>query len=192
MAFLAALPSISVLLVATRAASLGLRHGLAVAAGVVLGDLIFVALAVFGLVVLAEAMGGWFVWFQYVAGGYLIWLGISLWRRAPTAPAEPGAGRASLGASGAAGFLLTLSDQKAVLFYFAFFPVFVDVGALSWADVAVIAGITIIAVGGVKALYAYAAARGSRVASSRWGMRFNRGAAVMLVVAGVAVLARGW
>jgi len=190
MAFLAAIPSLSVLLVTSRAASSGFPHGLAVSAGVVIGDLVFVALAVFGLVVLVELMGDWFVWLKYAAGLYLIWLGLQLWRQPPAEAVQQGARQDSLYASTAAGLLLTLSDQKAVLFYFAFFPAFVEVDALSWPDIALIIGITVTAVGGVKAIYAWAAARGGRVASSKWGMRFNRGAGAMLLVTGVAVLIR--
>jgi len=49
MALLAALPSASVALVITRSATLGVANGIAVSAGIVLGDLIFILLAIFGL-----------------------------------------------------------------------------------------------------------------------------------------------
>ena len=54
---LAALPSASVALVVTRSATLGIPNGMAVAAGIVTGDLAFVMLAAAGLSVLAESMG---------------------------------------------------------------------------------------------------------------------------------------
>ncbi|WP_369334585.1 LysE family transporter, partial [Pectobacterium brasiliense] len=47
---LAAMPSSSVALVVIRSATLGVRHGVATALGIVVGDLLFVVLAIAGLV----------------------------------------------------------------------------------------------------------------------------------------------
>lgn len=49
---LAALPSLSVLAVVTRSASRGLWHGVCVALGIVLGDSLFILLALGGLALL--------------------------------------------------------------------------------------------------------------------------------------------
>lgn len=60
MVTLAAMPSTSVALVVTRAATLGVKNGIAVAAGIVVGDLLFVMLVILGLSALAEALGSFF------------------------------------------------------------------------------------------------------------------------------------
>ena len=65
MAALAAMPSTSVALVVTRSATLGVGNGIAVAMGIVLGDLVFIMLAILGLSVVAEAMGNLFVVIKY-------------------------------------------------------------------------------------------------------------------------------
>jgi threonine/homoserine/homoserine lactone efflux protein len=52
------------------------------------------------------------------------------------------------------GFLLTLGDQKATLFYLGFFPAFVDLSKLSMLDILVLIAVTIVSVGGVKLGYA--------------------------------------
>ena len=80
MVVLAAIPSASVALIVTRSATLGIKNGILVACGIVLGDLIFVALAILGMSFLAETMGSFFVIFRYVGGAYLVWLGFSLIR----------------------------------------------------------------------------------------------------------------
>ena len=49
MMVLAALPSTSVALVVVRSARLGVAHGLWVAAGIVMADLLFAALALWGI-----------------------------------------------------------------------------------------------------------------------------------------------
>ena len=72
---LAAIPSASVALVVTRSATFGVANGIAVAAGIVLADLLFIALVLLGLTVLAETMGGFFMLVRYAGALYLVWLG---------------------------------------------------------------------------------------------------------------------
>ncbi|WP_048305565.1 LysE family translocator [Halomonas sp. PR-M31] len=53
------------------------------------------------------------------------------------------------------GLLLTLGDVKAIFFYASLFPAFVNLATIGTLDIAIIAVITIVAVGGVKLGYAY-------------------------------------
>lgn len=157
---LAAIPSASVALVVVRSATGGVRNGLAVAAGIVLADLLFVALAITGMSVIAEAMGSFFVVLRYAAGAYLIWLGVQLIRSRRAPPPAPGmAPTCSTTGSFLAGFFLTLGDLKAILFYASLFPALLDLTKISLADGLLIALVTTITVGGTKALYAVAARR---------------------------------
>jgi len=90
MAVLAAIPSASVALVIARSITLGISQGIAVGAGVVIGDLIFIGLVMLGLSVLAETMGGLFLVVKYLGAFYLLWLGLSLLRAgAPVAIEQP-------------------------------------------------------------------------------------------------------
>jgi threonine/homoserine/homoserine lactone efflux protein len=164
-------------------------HGAATAAGIVAGDLLFVLLAAFGLALLVESLGALARWLPYAAGVYMIALGVALWRSRPKPTAHGGTSTASLPASFWAGLLITLADQKAVLFYMGFLPAFVDLGALTVADAGAITLITLLAVGGVKLGYAWAAGRAGALIGRRAGVLVNRLAACVLVLAGVAAMA---
>ncbi|ALS96853.1 LysE family translocator [Lacimicrobium alkaliphilum] len=155
---LAATPSTSVALVVIRSATAGFKHGVAVTCGIVLGDLIFVLLAVAGMAALAEAMGSLFIILRYLAGAYLIWFGISLLRtgNASESLTEQGSG-SSLPASFLSGLIITLGDIKAILFYASLFPAFIDVAMIGAAGLVTVIFITVVAVGGVKLGYACAA-----------------------------------
>jgi threonine/homoserine/homoserine lactone efflux protein len=156
MTALALVPSTSVALVVARSASAGFSHGSAVVAGIVLADLVFVFLAVFGMAALAEIGGGFFAVLRFLAGGYLIWFGFHLLRSTAShqlVTAERSA--AKLSSSFLSGLLLTFGDIKAIFFYASLFPVFVDLAVISPLDIAIIAAVTVIAVGGVKLGYAY-------------------------------------
>ncbi len=191
MAALSAMPSVSVFAVLARSTSAGLAHGALTAAGIVLGDVFFVLLAVFGLSLLIQALGDAFVWVQYAGGAYLLWLGVLIWRsRRHRARYQQGAVLSSPLSSFMTGLLITLADQKAVLFYLGFLPAFVDLASLAAADVALILGITVVAVGGVKLAYAVAGARAGRVLGGRFGEVTQALAAAVVLAAGVWVIVR--
>lgn len=156
---LAAMPSTSVALVVTRSATLGVGNGIAVACGIVLGDLVFVVLALFGLSVVAETIGSLFTVIKYLGAAYLIWLGLSLLKtRKNTTVSEVTTNKTgSLITSFLAGFTLTLGDIKAIFFYVSLFPIFINLAELRLADFIIIVNITVAAVGGVKIVYALSA-----------------------------------
>lgn len=179
---LAALPSTSVILVAIRASSSGFRHGAAVAAGIVAGDLLFVLLAVLGMTALAELLGSFFIVFRYLAAVYLVWFGISLLRTAASTQVPSLGRQASLKADFLSGLLVTLGDIKAIFFYASLFPAFLDMRALSAGDIGMILAITIIAVGGIKLLYAGLAARTQYLPFSPYLARPTRVAAGSVMI----------
>ncbi len=159
MAALAIIPSTSVALVVTRSATAGFANGIAVAAGIVLGDLVFVILAILGLSVIAENMAGVFIIIKYIGGTYLLWLGFSLLtsENKNNITANKASQKGGFLSSFIAGVVLTLGDVKAIFFYISLFPAFVDLSKLRIIDVFMVIIITIIAVGGVKIFYAFSA-----------------------------------
>lgn len=188
MLVLAAVPSLSVLVVTTRAVTHGFWHGVATTLGIVAGDVIFILLAIFGLVLLAEQLGDRFFLIKYFAAACLIWLGFMLWRsRNRPAAGEPH-GNGSPVSSFLAGLLLTLGDQKAILFYLGFLPAFVDLGSISTTEVFQVITIIVFAVGGVKLGYAFAAVRAGSWLAPRVGRFINMLAAGLLVTIGLFLL----
>ena len=156
---LALIPSASVALVITRSAMLGISNGIATTLGIVLGDLIFIILALYGLSALAESMGGLFLTLRYLGATYLLWLGITLLRTKQkttlslTLPKK----RTHIITSFFAGLFLTLGDIKAIFFYLSLLPTFVNLETLVPKDALIIMLITTITVGGVKLFYAFSA-----------------------------------
>ncbi|MCC1496962.1 LysE family translocator [Alcanivorax sp. 1008] len=156
MAGLALVPSASVALVIARSSSAGFINGCAVAAGIVVGDLVFVLCAILGMAALAETMGAFFLILRYLAGAYLIWFGIGLMKSSASMPiAKFDQSRPELSASFFSGLLLTLGDIKAIFFYASLFPAFVDLANITEVDILMISALTVTTVGGAKLAYAY-------------------------------------
>ena len=188
---LAAIPSVSVLTVTARAAAFGFSHGLLAALGIVVGDIIFILIAVYGLVFVSGLMGEQFFIIQLIGGFYLIWLGISLWRQRVKSSDAEKIDESSLGSSFLTGLLITLGDQKAILFYLGFLPAFIDLTSMTALDTLSIILLAVVGVGGPKVVYAWLADRTRmtlRVGdASRW---LNGLAAAIMVVVGIILLAK--
>ena len=190
---LAIVPSVSVLAVTARAAAFGFSHGLFTAAGIVVADILFILVAVYGLALIAAMMGEQFRLVQYLGAAYLIWLGISMWRADSRTRAADSVQQSSWLSSFLTGFLITLGDQKAILFYLGFFPAFIDLSTMTPTDTLIIVLIAVIGVGGSKLVYAFLAARASLLFSNSNALRgINMLAASVMVLVGVALLLKTW
>ena len=186
---LAIIPSISVLAVTARAVAFGFTHGMFTALGIVVADIIFILVAVYGLTLLAGLMGEQFTWIKVIGGFYLIWLGVSLWRADAKTRKTEEIKQSSWGSSFLTGFLITLGDQKAILFYLGFFPAFIDLSRMTPTDTLTIIVIAIVGVGGAKLIYAYLADRASLAFKNTRAVRaINTLAACVMIAVGLTLL----
>lgn len=101
----------------------GRRGGAAATAGLILGDQVLLWLAVAGVAALLAAHPAVFKAVQYAGAAYLAWIGLKLIfaRGGEASPIRMDAGRYARQA-----FLITLLNPKAIVFYMAFFPLFID------------------------------------------------------------------
>ena len=102
----------------------GMRAGAAATAGVVIGDQALLWLAVGGVAAVLAAHPSWFKAVQYLGAAYLGWVGLKLLlaRAAEAAPALRPQPDHYLRQA----LLITLLNPKAIVFYMAFFPLFID------------------------------------------------------------------
>ena len=155
MLLLAITPGPGVLATVSKALSTGFARTIPLILGIVLGDLLFLLFAVYGLSFIAESFHEVFVWIRIAGALYLIVLGVTLWRtktKAHTSPL-PHASRQSF----LSGLSITLGNPKVILFYLGFLPAFIDLETLSGYDVLTVATIVSLVLGSVMLLYALAA-----------------------------------
>ena len=132
-------PGLAVVLARTLASGRG--AGLAVITGLAIADFIFMAIAIIGLLAIATTMGPIFQFIKYGGAAYLVWRGY----RELVGAKEPktvdvGQSKVSWRDIGL-GLLVTLGNPKAILFYGAVLPAFVDVTSIGPVDFLVLAGI---------------------------------------------------
>jgi leucine efflux protein len=118
-----AIPGPGNLAIITSTGKGGIRGGLAAAFGIVAGDQVLMWAAVAGVAALLTAYPAAFHAVQWLGAAYLAWLGFKMLLAkpgdAPVLNIEP---RHYFKQSA----LITLLNPKAIVFYMAFFPLFVD------------------------------------------------------------------
>lgn len=159
MLLLAAMPGPGVFAIVARALSSGFSHASVVVLGIVSGDLVFLLMAVFGLAVMAEALGNFFVIVKYLGAAYLIYLGIKLWRSKPQAVGVEEVKQKSWIANYLTGLFITLSNPKVIIFYLGMLPTFVNLTDLGAMDVFLVAMVISAVLGCVMLAYAYLASK---------------------------------
>jgi threonine/homoserine/homoserine lactone efflux protein len=118
-----ALPGPGTFTLLTSTSKGGLRAGAAATLGVIVGDQVLLWLAVGGVAALLAGHPMAFKAVQYLGAAYLAWIGLRL------IFAQPGAARTiriEPHHYARQAFLITLLNPKAIVFYMAFFPLFID------------------------------------------------------------------
>ncbi len=101
----------------------GIRGGLAATLGVIAGDQVLMWLAVAGVAALLAATPTAFSMVQWVGAAYLAWLG---WKMLTAQPGDAPVLNIRPRQYFQQAAAITLLNPKAIVFYMAFFPLFVD------------------------------------------------------------------
>lgn len=173
--------------VVARALGSGFRPAAGIVLGVAIADVLLTLVVLIGMAAIAEALGQAFIAVKLIGAAYLAWLGVQLWRRAgATMPPAPATARDAL-----SGFLVGITNPKAIAFYAAFLPGFVAVDTLTAGDAAIVAAIVTLILLTMNLAIAAAAARARRILASGPARRaIDRVAALLFVGSGIALATR--
>jgi threonine/homoserine/homoserine lactone efflux protein len=161
-------------------------------AGLILGDLIWLAAAVLGLAVVAHTFHELFVAIKFAGAAYLLYLAYRMW----TAPAqamdiaEP-SNRDRSASLFLAGLSVSLGNPKVIGFYLALLPNLIDLRHVDLFGYAELAGLCVAVLTVVLGTYALAAARARALFTSRRAVKlFNRTGGTLMAGAAIAVASK--
>jgi threonine/homoserine/homoserine lactone efflux protein len=136
---------------------------------------------------LIEALGWWFDWVRFAGAAYLVWLGIRLLRSsgslaAPQSPEGPRQGpRVGFFLQG---FLVMMSNPKALLLFGALFPQFIDPSG-NYVQQVLLLGITAMVIALVSdSAYAILSSRAADLLSARRVRLLSRASGLCLIGGG--------
>lgn len=179
---LSALPGPSDLAVVSRSIEGGLRQALLVTAGIASADALLLVMAVQGWALVALLPPTVRPLLQLGGAAVLAWLGLKALLRSRSGDSSGKPARTAA-ASFLAGFLITIGEPEALLFYFALLPAFVDPAAMTPADATLIVGLAAFAIFIVKTAYALQARRlVGRLRSPRTRLWASCGAGTVLLL----------
>jgi threonine/homoserine/homoserine lactone efflux protein len=175
------------LLALTHGALHGRRKALYTIFGGALGFVAVIALSMFGIGALLKASLTWLTLLKWAGGAYLVWLGIQVWRSPPIGLEVRGVAEARSGGSMfQQGALSAITNPKAVLFFTAFLPQFIDPAANLLVQFAIMAGTFAVIEVATELIIASMAHRISPWLA-RVGRRFNQACGGVFIAIGVAL-----
>ena len=175
-----------------RGVSGGFHAAWPLAMGVVVGDIIWPLLAIFGVSLLIEVYADFLTLLRFSGAAILVWMGVRTIRNAD----KPRVADGRLSASGmwagfTAGLMVIIGNPKAILFYMGVLPNFFDINNVTGPDIAVICFISGLVPFAGNVLFALSVDRIRRFLSSPESVRRTNlisGAALVVVGALIAVL----
>ncbi len=183
-------PGPVVVAVVARTLSGGIRAALPLALAVMLGDMAWALLALFGASALVALYGDVLIVLRWFGAAMFAWMGWQLIRGAGMALKAPedmqkGTARQAF----AAGLLAILGNPKAILFYMGVIPSFFPIARLTWADIGVIVAMSA-ALPFLGNLFWAGFAHRVRgfLRTPRAVARVNTGAGIALIAVGIALI----
>lgn len=187
----AAIPGPGMTAVVARSVGSGATAGFAMMGGLILGDLLYLSFAVFGLALVAQHFNAFFVFVRWAAILYLLCLAWQFWTAEQQAMDTGGKSKKDLGAAVLSGLAITLGNPKTIAFYLALLPLVLDLDAVTlgaWAGVLVPLTVAVLLLVGVVFVLGAVAVR-ELLAGAKAQRLLHRGAAVaMAAAAGTMVL----
>jgi threonine/homoserine/homoserine lactone efflux protein len=188
----AASPGPGIAAIVARVLGRGQKGAVALSAGIVLGDLVWLTFAVLGLAALAQAFHGVFLAVKYAGAAYLLYLAYKLWTAPVSARNVVAEGKAEHPAKLLMGGLaLTLGNPKAIVFYLALLPTFLDLARITVLGYLELALATMAVLSVVFGGYIVLASRARRLFTKPAAIRIlNRATGTVMAGAAAAVAAR--
>ena len=183
------IPGPAIFAIVGRSLTAGLKPALKLIVGILLGDLFYITIVMFGMAAIGKTLGNLFVVIRMIGACYLVFLGLRLWFKATESDRPvPYDEKPDRYKTFLAGFSITLGNPKAILFHLGFLPTFFNLSVISIWDAFLIILIFVAVLGSSLTIYAYAASKARLFFRDRRKiLMLNRSAGTILIGAGIAV-----
>ncbi|EPL3989248.1 LysE family translocator [Providencia stuartii] len=191
LAIAAVIPGPGMTAVVARTLKGGVTMGFALLSGLILGDIIYLSFAIFGLVFVADHLAEIFNLIYWFAALYLFWLAYVFWRHDAQPLNTVGAiSKKQLAIVSVSGLAITLSNPKTIAFYMAILPLVISLNEITitiWSTVLVPTTLLILLLVGM--IFIFGAKKASKFLSSTKSQRvIFRGTALIMFAAAIGML----
>lgn len=184
-------PGPGVAAIVARALGGGFRGAVPMVIGILLGDLVYLAFAVFGLAAIATYFSAIFTVIRYLSAAYLLYIAWKFWSAQPGSEQVGPRAESHWTKTLLAGLSLTLGNPKTIVFYLALLPTLIPIdkiAPLGLGELVTIISVVLLIIGfGYAALAARARVFFRNPVALR---RLNRATGGILALAAGAVIIR--
>ncbi|GAB5487106.1 MAG: LysE family translocator [Parasphingorhabdus sp.] len=167
----------------------GMRGALGPIVGVNFGNFIWYALTAFGLIALIQEFPIAYTALRWIGVFYLAWMGIQMLRGADSRLAGQSANTASFKKGFLNGLAVHMSNPKALMFYVAFIPPFIDPDGNLLLQFAILAGLTVLTETTGLSFYAILASKARNLGDADQAQPLFRKVAAAVLVGAAIILA---
>lgn len=182
---LAIVPGPTVTVIIANALARGTLAGLAIVAGTQIGLITMIAVVAIGLQGMIAFMGWAFDWIKLIGAAYLIWLGFKMLRSQGELGSAEAVATKSYWRIVLEGFFVIWANPKALLFFGAFLPQFVDLRQPTFPQIMLLGLFFMIVAGSTDAIYAVIAGRARGLLSAARIKLVSRFSGVILMAGGL-------
>lgn len=162
----------------------GMRGALGPIVGVNIGNFFWYTLTAFGLIALIQAVPTAYAVLRWIGVAYLAWMGFQMFRGGTSALDSQSGKSAGFKKGFLNGLAAQMSNPKAMLFYTAFIPPFIDPSGNLMLQFTILAGLTVITETTGLTFYAALASKARNLGNADQAQPvFQRIAAVVLISA---------
>jgi threonine/homoserine/homoserine lactone efflux protein len=186
-------PGPGVAAIVARALGGGFWAAMPMILGILVGDLIYLGLAAFGLAAIAAWFSAVFIVVRWAGALYLLYIAWQFWTARPGSEQLGPRAREPWTRTFISGFALTLGNPKTIVFYLALLPTVVPIDRpMSMLGLAELTAVIVVVLLAIGAFYAALAAWARDVFTSPTSIRrLNRTTAIIMAGAAVYVVAHG-
>jgi threonine/homoserine/homoserine lactone efflux protein len=181
---LAIVPGPTVTVIIANALARGTLAGLAIVLGTQIGLVTMILIVASGMEALVSFMGWAFDWIKLAGAAYLVWLGFKMLRSRGELGHATAARNKSYVSLVAEGFFVIWANPKALLFFGAFLPQFVDLSAPTFPQISVLGLFFMLIAGATDSIYAVIAGRARGLLSAVRIKALNRVSGFILMCGG--------
>ena len=191
MIILAATPGPGVVASMAKAISEGFEASLYLIGGLVIGDIIFLLLALFGLAALGKIFGGIFLFIKIIGGIYLMYLGIKIYTSIQIQIDVETKNNKNRFQTFMSGLLVTLGNPKPILFYASVLPTIINFNEVRPLDIIIMTMLIAFVSFSVLGTYCYIASLSKKINMSEgWQKRMNQVAGFIMIIVGIYIIAK--
>ena len=191
MVVLAATPGPGVFGAIAKAAAEGFKMSLFFIGGLVLGDIIFLSLALLGLSTIAKMLGEMFIVIKIAGGIYLVYLGIRMFRSSLISTNITTKKDESKWQTLISGLLLTLGNPKPILFYASVLPTIINFSEVRLTDALLMMALIAFVSFSVLGMYSYIASLSHKIRmNEKMQTMINQASGIIMAAVGIVVMVK--